>query len=539
VIRSSVARLALFVVGTAIFAVAYCQAPLYYSNQNQYFLHGLADAGVGDLHNDWLAGTRDSTPLFSALVTVTVRYLHPWVFYFDHALLLGVYGAAMLGLFVLIAGEAVAAWGWPIFLALFVIVHSALARWCSFHWLGDDYPWFFQGGLAGQYVLGGMFQPSMFGVLLIGTIYLFIRGKPLSAGLCAALAVVIHSTYLLPAGMLVLGMIAALVAERHVGQALVVGIVALVLVLPVIAYVLLTFGPTSTSTFAEAQAILVNERIPHHTRLDLWLTPVAVLQMLLVVLGIALARPVRLRYLFAVPSVLAVLLTLVQVASGSNTLALLFPWRVSSVLVPLATTVILSRLVSVLPMSIGRALPWAASVAAVAVCVAGGVWISVARLGFHTNDEELPLLAFARVSREKGQVYLLPVTVPKPDSARKSPLSSDFKPLEEMKQGDGIIPIDLQRFRLYTGVPIYVDFKSIPYKDTEVLEWSHRLHQAQAWQEQIRNGHLREILPELRDHGITHLVVPAGRDLEDDGVKRVHNDGTYQVYRLSMEPDAK
>src|SRR5438105_1349392 len=88
----------------AAFAAACGQAPLYYSNQNQYFLHGLADAGVGLLHEDWLANTLDPTPLFSALVAFTARHLHPWAFYLYYALLLGVYAAAMLGLFVAVVG---------------------------------------------------------------------------------------------------------------------------------------------------------------------------------------------------------------------------------------------------------------------------------------------------------------------------------------------------------------------------------------------------------------------------------------------------
>ena len=88
----------LFLVALA-FVAAYGQAPLYYSNQNQYFLHGLADAGEGLLREDWLANTRDPTPVFTALVTVTERYLHPWVFYVCHAVLLGAFAAASLSLF--------------------------------------------------------------------------------------------------------------------------------------------------------------------------------------------------------------------------------------------------------------------------------------------------------------------------------------------------------------------------------------------------------------------------------------------------------
>src|SRR5579884_2760790 len=91
--RRAVRAVVLFLGGAAVFAAAYCQAPLYYSNQNQYFLHGLAAAGDGELRHDWLAQTRDPTPLFSGLVAFTARWLHPWVFYADYALLQGAYAA--------------------------------------------------------------------------------------------------------------------------------------------------------------------------------------------------------------------------------------------------------------------------------------------------------------------------------------------------------------------------------------------------------------------------------------------------------------
>ena len=40
------------------FALAHTQSPLFFSNQNQYLLHGLADAGYGHLSHDWLASSQ-------------------------------------------------------------------------------------------------------------------------------------------------------------------------------------------------------------------------------------------------------------------------------------------------------------------------------------------------------------------------------------------------------------------------------------------------------------------------------------------------
>src|SRR5437588_2119933 len=90
-------RLLGFLFWSLIFGISYTQAALYYSNQNQYFLHGLAAAGRGDLDQDWLATTKDPTPLFSVGVALTASYLHEWFFYLYYVLILGLYFHSLVG----------------------------------------------------------------------------------------------------------------------------------------------------------------------------------------------------------------------------------------------------------------------------------------------------------------------------------------------------------------------------------------------------------------------------------------------------------
>ena len=554
-----------FVLVGAVFAVSYCQAPLYYSNQNQYFLHGLAhfpsppaplpqgERGGGEgglLREDWLANTLDPTPLFSALVTFSVRFLHPAVFYLYYALLQGAYAAALLGLFVTLAtspkrqrGDSPVAgapglWEaasrrWPVFAALLLLTHAALPRWCSYRLLGQDYPWFLQAGVAGQYLLGAALQPSVFGVLLVVAVCLFARGRPFLAVACAVLGAAVHSTYVLPAGMLTLGFVCSLCAEGRPRRGLALGALALALALPVAAFVLITFGPTTRTTFAEAQDILVNVRIPHHTRPDLWIDPVSAGQIAWMVLALALVWRTRLFLALAVPFLLAVLLTLAQVVTHSNTLALLFPWRISSVLVPVATAIILTRLATIPFTPLDGTGARVASAAVAVVLAAGGVWIMVCRQGFSTSDEELPVMNYVRDTKEPGGVYLLRVQVPGLVKATRGSLSTDFQPLSAKKRDPRVIPIGLQGFRLATGAPIYVDFKSVPYKDVEVLEWYRRLTVAAALQQQLDRGDVAGALPVLRAEKITHLVLPtAAKQLDDPAVEEVHADTAYRVYRL-------
>jgi hypothetical protein len=528
---------AVFVVlGLAAFAAAYGQAPLYYSNQNQYFLHGLAAAGDGLLAGDWLAQAADPTPIFSALAAVTARFLHPWMFHLYQALLLAVYAAAMLGLFAWLVGSDVAMRRWPVFLTLAVAVHSALVRWLSFRLLGLDYPWYAQAGVAGQYLLGPMLQPSVFGVLLLAAVCLFARGQEGLAIVCVALAATIHSTYLLPAGLLTAGFLTSLLLARQFRRAVFLGGLALVLVLPVTAYVVWKFAPTSPEIFSEAQDVLVNVRIPHHCRPDLWLDPIAVAQLAWIGIGLALLWRTRLFAALAVTALLAVALTLVQVATGSNTLALLFPWRISAVLVPIATAVIFARVVAIrrLPLD-GTVARVSAAVLLVALALAG-IGICAGGLAFRSDDRELRLLDYVREHRQPGDVYLIPVRVPALKSDIRGSKSSDFEPIAQKRQDAQVIPVGLQRFRLYTGAPIFVDFKSIPYRDTDVVEWRDRLLRTQRLYEQIHQGKLADAVAEMRRLGVTHLVVGAGASLPDRTLTRLPlEDASFQLFRLEPE----
>lgn len=527
---------ACFLLIATVFSLAYCQAPLYYSNQNQYLLHGLARAGVGHLQEDWLATTRDPTPLFSAWVCITAQIHLPWLFHVYCALLLGIYAVALLGLFTQIVGWETARRRLPLFAAIFVLIHAGLLRWCSYHWLGNDYPWFLQAGVAGQYVLGPVFQPSTVGVFLLAAIYCFgIDRSFLAIGL-AALAASFHPTYLLQACLLILGFLTSQVLEHRARLALLTGALAVVFVLPIASYVLVAFGPTDGKTLASAEEVLVNVRIPHHARVDLWFDRIAAIQLLGMVVGILLIRPRRLRIALTVSVALASLLTVVQVLTKSNSLALLFPWRISAILMPVATTVVIARLIAVLPAIVEGRCARLLGEALVTACVVGGVWIMVERKGFYMNEEELPLLSFVRENLGPGEVYFVPVSVPQLSLTTRGSLSSDFKPMADKRHDPRVIPYDLQRFRLMTGAPIYVDFKSLPYKDSEVLEWRHRIRIAELTQSFLDDGRSREAVDELRSSGVTHLVVPVGLSVSVPGVRTIYQDAQYRIDRLDAPP---
>ena len=168
-----------FLAWSLIFGMIYAQSPLYTNNQNTYFLHGLAKAGFGYLSHDWLASRQEAMPVFTWLVYLTYTVFHSKVpFYFYYALLMGVYLFSMFGIMDLFFDLRRSKARTLLFLAFFLAAHSAAMRFLLSRLVVEDSTFLLEGGVAGQRILGQVFQPSTFGVLLVLSIYLFCANGP-------------------------------------------------------------------------------------------------------------------------------------------------------------------------------------------------------------------------------------------------------------------------------------------------------------------------------------------------------------------------
>jgi hypothetical protein len=221
-------------------------------------------------------------------------------------------------------------------------------------------------------------------------------------------------------------------------------------------YAALIFGPTSSDLYRQAQYLLVHYRIPQHAIVSGWWRWTVYAQLTLLLGSCLVIRKTR---LFSVVSVAAggmILLTAIQAFTGSDTLALLFPWRLSVILVPLASTILLAagicwagtRLRAPSP----RIIRWFTilCMAALAGLVAIGVtrmWMDLAASG----DSSENALTYIREHAHPDDIFLVPPRI--------------------------------ETFRLDTGIPAFVDLKSIPYRDTDVLEWYRRLQLANQFYE--------------------------------------------------------
>jgi hypothetical protein len=256
---------------------------------------------------------------------------------------------------------------------------------------------------------------------------------------------------------------------------------------------------------AQAQEILVEERIPHHAVVAEWLDATSAVKLVVILGALAVIRRSRIFPILFVPLVLGVAATALQVAIDSNTLALLFPWRISSVLVPLSTAILVD-------WAVGRLGPWVEqrSAAVRALCaVTLGLFAVAGAARFALDLREMqsdpagPMIGYARRTRAPGQLYL--------------------------------IPPDLQQFRLQAGVPVLVDLKSIPYRDVEVVEWFTRMR-IEGWIYRDRPEEVDcSLFDRLQDeYGVTHVVLdPELFDLACPALGPiVHQDPVYRVRSL-------
>jgi hypothetical protein len=522
------------IAGIILFCMAYSQAPLYYSNQNQYFLHGFTKAKLGYLEKDWLGNTTDPTPLFSGLVCLSITWLNENIFYLYYAMLQGVFLSCAWIIYHRKNNNKTFEIGhYALFSAIFILINSAALRWLSYRLFDQDYPWFLQAGVAGQYILGAMFQPSNFGVFLLLGLSLFLVEKHISATVFTCLAGILHTTYLLGGAFIILGFQLYLVLDGKIKKAILIGILALLLVTPSVFYAAGNFQPSSSEGFKEAQEFLVKFRLPHHCLPQLWLDWVACLQILWIILSIFLLRKQKELTVILVPFLLGALLTILQVVTQSNTLALLFPWRISSVLVPLATMIILSELLAYCNPFISGFKPFVPSVVLIVILALLGIAIPVFKVGFVIKENENAILAHIKANKVSDDLYLLPVNVPNLASTTRGSLSSDFKPIGKKTTDSRIVPIDMQRFRLYAQAPLYIDFKAIPYKDADVLDWHRRLLLAQNWQKRLLDNKSPELLlEELRAQKINHIVTNANVDLEQSELELKFTDNHFKLWKI-------
>jgi len=473
-------------------------------NQNFYLLRAAAHAGWGALATDWTARTPDPVPVFTALVT-PMLYAAPalWLT-IVHLALVALYGCAL-------ARIVTATFDWRELTAaraaLFLVivgVHSRALASISMRATGLDVRSLLIDGVAGQYVLGPVLQPSMFGVFVLLAIACFLHERPWLAVVCTGAAALVHTTYLISAAALTVSFVAVQVRRGRWRTAAGVAALSLALALPIVVYAAVTFGPSDAQTFARAAHVIADERIAIHAHVPTWFGAAAIFKAAVCAAALVV---VRRRPIFPVlwPAFVVAVLGAALVAAYPNpVIALQFPWRVSVWLLPISTTLLAAAAIDRIEAAGGRramsAAAWRATAAAVAVLIAYGAAGSIREARSIGRMPNAPLRD--RVARDvaAGDVYL--------------------------------IPPDMEDFRLRTRAAIVVDGKTHPYNDAAVLEWNERLGRARAFYAGTSAARCHDLDEIATSYGATRVVVPAADPIRCDDAARVYSDPAFAIYAI-------
>ena len=456
-----------------LFALAYGQSPPFTNNGNTKLLHGMAAAGWGDLRHDWLAQTPDPFPAFNAVVYAVTKLGGPAVFQVLYAALLGVY---------LYGGWRIAAWMRPnggttyraLFVTLMVVAHALTTRelWDGVGMNLAGFP----PGLAGQFLLGPVFEPAVFGAVIPLSVAAFLRERPAVAGALLGVAAAMHPTYLLGTSALALTYAAWWLTRRPLRwrPALATVVAFAAVAGPELAYLALRFGGGDPAVKGQADDILIHFRIPHHSLPSLFLRqPEVWLVLPLIPLGVWLSRG-ALRFVLLWPTLVATALTLLAVALGPTVLNLIAPWRMSTFLTALALIAVLARAAGALAKRAEptprRRLVYVTAGVVVLLLAADGVRVFARDHRRLAKQKQAAVIRHVAAARRPGEQYLVP------------PFLADF--------------------RLRSGAATYVTRRANPIAGQAVLTWYARLLRAQA----VYAGD-PAAAAQLRGEGVTHVVM--------------------------------
>lgn len=280
-------------------------------------------------------------------------------------------------------------------------------------------------GVADHSAIGRTLIGSAFGVFLLLAVALFAHGQLTWASVAASVAALMHPGYLVSGSLIVAGGIAA---HRPGLRDSAKAVWPFVLVaLPAGAWSL-TFSGTEGAT------ILVTERIPHHVLPSNWLSLDDLWRVAAILVAVCVYRREATGRVLGWAAAGTLAATLAVAASRSHQLMLTMPWRVTGVLVAVACVMLVTAVLRAVPPVAGG-LPGAAALLA-------ALWI---------GGTSQPAIGPA--------------------------------PRLEVPSGTYLVPLAWKDFRLASGQPIYIDFKSHPYDSREVVEWHERVKRAELFAE--------------------------------------------------------
>ena len=392
-----------------------------------HLIHSIKHFNTNKLENDWIANQAHHLPVFVQFNYFLIKFFSSKVIYFIHGFLLALCALYLFliskNLFPKLESRYLAI----IWFAIFIILFHENS---------------FFSGVAGQSVIDIGYQPASFGVLFFIGIYYFLKKKYFLCIFFVCLGASFHPTYVLHSGFLVLGILSYFFYSKNYKKFLEILLSYSILILPITLFIIINFLTIEKNLIVLGQEILL-KRIPHHADIHHWISYKDIFFLLMYFYALFLIRKNKRFFIFfLIFGMCSILLSLIQYFLDINSLALAFPWRTSVFIAPISSIIVLSNLIEKIRLS----------------------------------ELNLKIFSFGLIILTSIFFFL--------KSHYIKDLKTDFKNklilTEEIKSNFDtidriLVPTHLEYVRMYTGIPIFIDWKHHAFRFDQLIEWRKRM----------------------------------------------------------------
>ena len=391
-----------------------------------HLIHSIKYFDTNKLENDWIANQAHHLPVFVKFNYFLIKFFSSKIIYFVHGVLL-----ALCALYLFLISKNL----FPkletrnltiIWFAFFIILFHENS---------------FFSGVAGQSVIDIGYQPASFGILFFIGIYYFLMKKYFLCILLICLGASFHPTYVLHSGFLVLGFLSYLIISKNYKNFFKTLIIYSILILPITLFIIINFLTIDKNLIALGQEILLN-RIPHHADIRYWISYKDLLFFVTYIYALYIVRNKQFFIFFLIFGTCPILLSLIQYFLNINSIALAFPWRSSVFITPISSVIILSS------------------------------WIEKIKLNIH----KLKIISFSLLLFTSTFFFIKSHFIKdlNGEFTKKLMLSKEIKNNFESIERI-LVPTNLDYIRMYTGLPIFINWKHHAFRFDQLIEWRQRM----------------------------------------------------------------
>jgi hypothetical protein len=506
-----------------IYAISFYRAVLYTHSESQYLSKALRALNFGNLSNDWYSNTADAWPLYTFLIKITYLYGSELMLYFYQFTLAALFAYWMVSIYFYLAKRNYVLLTdniFPIFLLVFFspligfIGINNLLLITIVHLVGFDIQWHIVAGIGNFFLVHEVLYPQVFGVLIIGSIYSFLKNRFFSCIVLLALGVSFHPTYLFIGAFLTISYMAFIAFyERNLLKSFLVGFFTLILILPILTYTYINFQTGDPIISSAANKILIN-RILQHADPEIWIFSISIiLKHLILVLSIFLlyvSNNFKFMIILMIIFLGTLTFTVIQILMQSDFIALLFPWRSYAIIFPISLVVIFLSITELnLVKFIFNKLNSLKSFKFLIFILfiyffTNGIYNQFYVFKTYKKNDSSSVTKFLKNNNHEKNIYL-------------------SKPNEHLAQ----------IMKPYTKSAVFIEDNAIPFRDYEIIEWKKRMDIANEIYS-IKTVKKCNKIQSIKDNNlITHVISKQDNSFNRcKNLEPIYEDDFYHVYKV-------